>query len=282
MAKRWILLVAALAAVPAVAHDFWLQPRGFSFAEPRAVPLIIFVGHGPARQRWGVPLDHVIQFKSFGPGGTIDRKPELTLLSPEGDGTLKFTRPGTHLLAFQSTWTPSDLPAVRYTSYAREEGLTLPLEQRVRTGTTEANGRELYSRRAKAIIQIGPVDARQGQLATRRLGLSLEIVPERNPYALKPNERLPVRIFFEGKPLAGALVKLTNLDFDTRPVETNRSDALGRASFSVPDRGAWLINVIWSKPITGNPVADFQTTFSSLTFGYGARGLQGPATPPTQ
>jgi hypothetical protein len=31
-----------------------------------------------------------------------------------------------------------------------------------------------------------------------------------------------------------------------------------------------LVNVIWTKPIA-HPEADFQTTFSSLTFGYPAR-----------
>ncbi len=96
-------------------------------------------------------------------------------------------------------------------------------------------------------------------------------MPERDPYRLKPGQTLPVRIVYEGRPLAGALVKLTNLDFDTRPVEMHLSDRAGRAAFSVPHHGAWLINVIWTKPIRDNPKADFDTTFSSLTFGYSPR-----------
>ena len=52
------------------------------------------------------------------------------------------------------------------------------------------------------------------------------------------------------------------------------SDAAGRASFAVPRTGTWLINVIWTKPIKGNPKADFDTTFSSLTFGYGGQATR--------
>ena len=77
-------------------------------------------------------------------------------------------------------------------------------------------------------------------------------------------------MLYQGRRLAGALVKLTSLEFDARPVEMHLSDAQGRASFRVPHNGEWLINVIWTQPLRGNPRADFETTFSSLTFGYPA------------
>ncbi len=268
MKKRLALLAAALAATPALAHDFWLQPRDFSIAMPAAVVLTIYVGHGPDRQRWGVGIDRVVQFVSFGPDGKIDRAPELTLQARGGDGVLRLKQPGTHLLAFQSAPTPSDLPAVRFNSYLRDEGLTIPIADRARTGREAANGREIYSRRAKAIVQIGPVDRRQGSIALKRLGLTLEVVPERHPLTLKPGEPLPVRIFFRGAPLAGATVKLTNLDADAKPVVTQRTDRAGRVAFAVPRQGRWLVNTIWSTKIANNPKADYETIFSSLTFGF--------------
>ncbi len=105
-------------------------------------------------------------------------------------------------------------------------------------------------------------------LATRPIGLKLEIVPERNPYALGPTRILPVRVLYKGRRLANATVKLTSLEFDARPVATLVSDASGRARFRVPAAGDWLLNVVWAEPISGDPKADFDTTFSSLTFGY--------------
>lgn len=260
--------ICAVLAVPALAHDFWLQPRGFQFPQPLTVPIIALVGHGPDRQRWGVGADHVVLFRSFGPGGMTDRRSELTLGGDTADAAVRLVQPGSYVLAFQSSATPSDLPFVRYNSYLALEGLTPAIEYRRRTGTERTDGHEIYSRRAKAIVQVGPVRSASERLVTSRLGLNLEIVPERHPYLLRPGEQLPVRVYFEGQPLAGALVKLTNLDFDTRPVEMHRTASDGRTRFSVPRHGAWLVNVIWTKKLPGNTQGAFETTFSSLTFGY--------------
>ena len=268
--RRLLAAVLAVAGMsPAAAHDFWLQPKGFQFPAPAQAPFVVLVGHGPVRQRWAVDLNRVVFLRSLGPDGPQDHRAELREAGGV-DGVLNFSRPGTYVVAMQTTPAESDLPALRYNSYATEEGLTPALLLRKRTGQTESNGREIYSRRVKALIQVGRAAGPQPQV-TRPIGLSLEIVPERDPYRLKPGETLPVRVFYEGRPLAGALVKLTNLDFDTRPVELQLSDRAGRAVFSVPNHGAWLINVIWTKPIRGNPKADFDTTFSSLTFGYSPR-----------
>ncbi len=46
------------------------------------------------------------------------------------------------------------------------------------------------------------------------------------------------------------------------------TDREGRATFRVPATGNWLVNVLWSEPVRGDPDVQFDTTFSSLTFGY--------------
>ncbi len=98
--------------------------------------------------------------------------------------------------------------------------------------------------------------------------MTLEIVPERNPYNLGPARKLPLLVYYEGRPLPGALVKLTKLEQDAKPAAVQRTDGAGRTTFNVPRQGKWQLNVIWTKPISGNPKADFDTTFSSLSFGY--------------
>ena len=117
-------------------------------------------------------------------------------------------------------------------------------------------------------MQVGKADPAAKSAATRPLGLTLEIVPEKNPYTLAAAQKLPVRVFYEGKPLAGALVKLTKLDQDAKPMAMQRTDAAGRTAFSLPRAGKWQLNVVWTKPLAGNPKAEFETVFSSLAFGY--------------
>jgi uncharacterized GH25 family protein len=90
---------------------------------------------------------------------------------------------------------------------------------------------------------------------------------------LSPHERparLPVRVLYEGKALPGALVKLVDLAQDAGPTEARRTDAAGEAVFAMPTAGEWRMSVVWTKPLGPDEDADFETTFSSLTFGLSA------------
>ena len=264
-----LLTCAAVALTPAIAsaHDFWVQPQVFAAAPGATVPFTIQVGHGTFRQRWGAAIERIVRFDDIGPQGIIDRRAVLQAPGAAQDGALTFATPGTHVIVLETNLAASELPSIRFNDYAKVEGLTPALVQRERLKLTDSPGRELYSRRAKALVQVGTVDAAQPQV-TRAVGLTLEIVPQRNPYSLAPGELLPVEILYQGKPLPGALVKLNNLDFDARPIETHLTDAAGRTAFNPPRRGKWQLNVIWTRPLTGNPKADFETVFSSLTFGF--------------
>jgi uncharacterized GH25 family protein len=269
-----LLLTATALASAAAAHDFWIQPQNFWLAAKTPTSTLIEVGHGPDRQISPISADRITLFRDIGPGGAqVDLRPTLV----KGEGTkeikLSFAAPGTHLVELETNHTESNLPSIRFNDYVKVEGIQPIIQFRPANHKTDAPGREIYSRRAKALMQVGPIDAKSAALATRPLGLSLEIVPDKNPYQLGPNEGLPVHVIYEGHPLQGALVKLTNLEFDMRPVEMHVTDQAGRASFSVPRNGSWLLNVIWSKPITGNPKADFDTTFSSFSFAFPPGGL---------
>jgi uncharacterized GH25 family protein len=157
----------------------------------------------------------------------------------------------------------SDLAGERFQQYVADEGLSAIAAHRTATGTEAANGRELYSRRGKAIVQVG---SRLTDDALTPVGQTLEIVPERHPLALAPGEPLPVRVLFRGRPLAGALIDLTHLEEGKGPVETHRTNAEGRARFTPKGAGPWKLNVIWGWPIEGRADADYESIFSSLTF----------------
>ncbi len=266
MRKLWLVLLPVLISAPALAHDFWIQPRVFVAPTPSPLPMTLFVGHGPARDRWGVSNANVLQFKTAGPDGVINRLSTLRVGSPGFDAIVPLTKPGAYMVLLQSTPTPSDLPFLRFNDYISFEGITPIIEQRQRLGQTRADGREIYSRRAKAIVQVGPVDAASIKRVTQSYNLELEIVPGKHPQMLGPDRIMPVQVLFKGRPLPAALVKITDLDNDAQPAATHRTDAHGRAIFQIPHPGKWQMNVIWSVPIRTDPRADFLTTFSSLTF----------------
>lgn len=265
MELRWLTLSLALVTAPATAHDFWLQPTRFQVAPNAPVGATFLVGHAALRERWN-NNDRVVVMKAFSAGRATDLRRDLR--TGEFDLVTRFGAPGLYVLGMQSNYAFSVLPAIRFDDYAKEEGLVLISAARKRLGQSAKPGRERYSRRAKSLIQVGTQSVANQWFATRPIGLKLEIVPDRNPYALGSSRLLPVHVLYSGRRLANATVKLTNLGNDAKPVAIAITDSAGRARFRVPAAGNWLLNVVWGEPIAGDPRFDFDTTFSSLTFGY--------------
>jgi uncharacterized GH25 family protein len=270
-AARWLLaLLTGLCAFSAAAHDFWVQPSDY-WPMPRAVTsMTLQVGHGSSRQRSPIPLHRITRFEAISPTGTvIDLRENLRLGGDAKDGDFQFQDPGAYVLVLETNdHAHSRLPALRFNEYLKVEGLTPAVEQRRRTHHMDADGIERYSRRAKSIVQVGSPGVGSQAQVTRPLGLPLEIVPELSPYAEPRPATFPMRVIYEGRPLAGALVKLTNLEHDAAPLEMQLTNDAGQASFTMPRNGAWLLNVVWTKPLLNSPDADFETIFSSLSFGF--------------
>ena len=269
-----LLTFGVLCTAPAWGHDFWLQPQEYWLSAGLVTPLTLQVGHGPYRQRSPIPARRITRFAAIGPGGELDLRDGLHPGDPQEDGSLKFPAPGVYIVVLETdNRAQSHLPAIRFNDYLKVEELTPALEERQRLHRTQADGSEIYSRHSKALVRVGTTtgDVASFEWVTRPVGLPLEIIPEVNPYATPRPAALPVRVLYQGRPLPGALVKLTELEHDAEPFETHRTDAGGRATFALPNQGTWLLNVIWTRPLPKTEETDFETVFSSLSFGFSGR-----------
>ena len=255
------------------AHDFWVQPSDYWPHPDTVTSITLEVGHGPFRQRSPIPVRRITRFQAIAPGSsTLDLRERLRLGGVANDGDFRLRSPGTYVLVLQTDdRAQTHLPSIRFNDYLNVEGLTPALEQRARLHRMNSDGSERYGRCAKSLVQVGPPDASPPDQVTRPVGLPLEIVPEVNPYVMPRSATLPVHVVYVGHPLAGALIKLTNLANDASPFETRVTDHDGRATFTMPSTGTWLLNVIWTKPLPRSEENDFETTFSSLSFGFPAR-----------
>lgn len=264
MSLRLLVLCAALALAPAAAaaHDFWIQPSAFRVPAGAATPMTLQVGHGADRQRSRIPARRILRLAAVAPDGSRrDQRPSLDLGGPAADGTLAFQTAGGHVVLLETdNGGRSHLSGDRFRAYALEEGLTPALAEPL----GQAEIWERYSRSAKAIVQVG--DGGPQAQVVAPVGLPLEITPEAVPHTASGATGLPVRVLHHGRPLAGALVKLTDLDHDAVPLETRRTDAEGRARFTLPARGRWLLNVVWTSRLPEGEDAAFETIFSSLSF----------------
>jgi hypothetical protein len=251
-------------ASPVAAHDFWIDlPR---YRQPEATPIDVRFLIGDTKvEPWETLWRKVVSLRDYGPDRVTDLqagiRPETA--TDTGGATIRLAGAGTHVIGFESALAENDIPAAEFNAYAAHEGLTPAIEARKAAGTENTRGRETYSRRAKALVQVGP-EATDN--ATRAIGLTLEITPEANPYALAPGQPLVLRVDWHGKPLPGASVVLEPLDGKSAHGTPVITDAQGRARFPAPGTGRWRANVVWTQPIS-HPRAEFDTVFSSLTFG---------------
>jgi uncharacterized GH25 family protein len=265
----FLLLIAYGIARAGHAHQFWVQPGEFQIPPGAVLSLELQVGDGGMRQRSPVPLHRITRFDAIGPGGdALDVRASLAATAKRD---IVLDAPGTYVLALATdNRAYSRQSAERFNAYLETEGLTPALEHRARTHQMHVDGFERYSRAAKSIVLVGASGAQSQPYVTKAFGLPLEIVPVVNPYSEPRPTSFPLRVLYNGGILAGALVKLIDLEQDLAPVDARRSDKSGLVTFTIPRAGSWLVSVVWTKRLENSSEADFETIFASLTFGLGS------------
>lgn len=262
-------VLSLAAAGPLAAHDFWIEPSTFRPAPGATVGLRLFVG--PHFQ--GEPFPRVPQLVARFVVAT--ESGEAAVAGRPGDdpaGTIRVERPGIAVVGYRSLNYPVSLDAAKFEEYLKEEGLEKIAAIRAGRGDSGKPARELFSRCAKAILDAGGPQTG----FDRVLGFTLELVPEKNPYALAPGGALPVRLTLDGRPLAGALVQAALHDQPDAKT-TARTDREGRATLTLARPGFWMVKAVEMGPAPAGVDADWQSLWASLTFEIAGRNPVGKA-----
>lgn len=267
---RLPLAIAAivLSSSPLLAHDLWIEPTTFSPEPGQLVGVRLRVG----QDLLGDPLPrNASLINQFVFEDTTGRKPVAGRDGVDPAGFLRSDLPGLLVIGYHSHPSAVELPAEKFNRYLREEGLETIAALRARRNETEASARELFSRCAKSLVLSGMPSAAQGD---RPLGFTLELVAERNPYTLGADEDLPLRLTYEGRPLADALVVAMNRLNPSEKLAT-RTDAAGRVRFRLRPDGMWLIKAVHMVPAAAGSQAEWASFWASLTFEQQPKIVQG-------
>lgn len=264
-----LLALALFTAAPVGAHEYWLAPSAWRVGAGETVAFGARAGVGFAGERKLYSPERVVRLIA-----RAGRELDLTPAANAGDSTwARFAAAdaGGLLLAYESNFATITLDAPEFERYLALEGLDGPLATR-RAARDVGPGHERYRRCAKAWLA-GSDAAR----ATRPLGLPLEIIPLAAPGA---SATLRVRVLFEGRPLAGARLRAwrqpmgpgkRTLDPAGRDsvaaAWSGRTDDRGEARVPVAEAGEWLLSTVHMVPSRDRSVADWESTWASLTFG---------------
>ncbi|MEK6662957.1 MAG: DUF4198 domain-containing protein [Pseudomonadota bacterium] len=257
---RLLLAVSvALSAQAARAHDFWIVPTSF-FPQPgQTLGVALRVGEQLVGDP--VPRDPVF-IKAFIVAHAAGRQEIVGRAGMDPAGALRVAAPGLHVVGFHSQPIPIELPPEKFNQYLKEEGLDAIADLRRRRGQADASAREIFSRCAKSLMLVGaPSEEAQDQV----LGFTLELVAERNPYALGSGQMLPLRLLYQGRPLEGVLIVAMN-QMNAAEKLIARSDKHGRVQFSLRPGGMWLIKAVHMVEAPPDTHAQWASYWASLTF----------------
>ena len=262
MLRRLGLLVVAalvLGCAPLFAHDMWIEPTTFSPESGQVVSVRLRVGQDLLGDP--LPLDPAL-VNQFVVEDAAGRKPVIRRDGGDPAGLLRVAMPGVLVIGYRSNPSPIVLPSEKFNQYLRDEGLDAVAAMRARRNQTNSEAHEIFARCAKSLLLSGtPIDA-QGD---RRLGFTLELVAEQNPYTIRAGQDLPVSLTYEGRPLPGALVVAMSR-LNPAAKQTARTDQNGRVKLRLPQDGLWLIKAVHMIPAPAGTGAEWASFWASLTF----------------
>ena len=252
------VLIRTLAS--AAGHEFWIEPTDFSVPEGRRIEADLKVGQHLSGLSFPYLSNRFSSFKLSEGGLTSDLSgeegsiPALGIISKSA-GLKVITYVST---ADQLTYTALE----QFVSYAELEGNSWAVEAHKQRGLPETGFVELYTRCAKALVQVGPVNPSDNDIA---IGMPIEFVALKNPYALKAATDLPVVLLWSGKPVPNA--QITVFHKTDNVTETRlRTDATGRASIPLNGGGLFLLSSVYLQEPPRASKAQWESYWASLTF----------------
>jgi len=263
--KKFLLIATLLTVISTLlAHEFWLSPDKFIYQKGEKINVRFFVGENFEGENWKGNNEKIQSLKLY--FGSVSDDLLAYISEQEGD-SLEMTMldEGTNLVAFNSTNSYIELEAAKFNEYLKEDGLTDAIEYRKQNKEADSAGREYYQRCSKTLIQVGKVKDKTFSVATK---LPVDIIPLSNPYSLKNNDTLRVKILFQNTPLPNTLIKIWLRKSD-KTIKTDLvSDDNGEIKFPVLVAGKWMISVVKMVRLENDPKAEWQSYWGSLTWGY--------------
>lgn len=254
-----VFLASAL-ALPALAHEFWIEPLEFQVETGTPLGVHLRVGE----EFYGAPQayfeNRADRFELRRDGtvtpydGRLGDIPAMEI-APSDDGLLVVlhqTAPSTLTYEswekFQAFADHKDFPNIRERHLARG----LPLEE----------FDEAYTRHAKSLIAVGG-----GAGSDRPSGMEVEFVALTNPYTDNLTDGLAVQLLFQNTPHADAQIEV----FDRAPdgtvaISLRRTDADGQALIPVTPGHSYLLDAVYLRPYDGPEDAVWESLWASLSF----------------
>lgn len=262
---RAALALAAIGPLPALAHEFWIEPESYRVAVGETVKAELRVGRMLVGESFPYLSDQIVAARLHAPEGVLD------LEGMEGDLPALSVTPaeaGLHVITYHSAPALAEYEDfATFESYLAYEGLEDVVRLHKDRALPESGFAESYIRNARALLQVGPADAED---IDRPTGMPLELIALQNPFVDGLTE-LQVQLLWQGAPMPNRQVSIFQRpDGEGEPTRSLvATDADGRATIPLADEGFYLLNAVQMKPAAGPGPVIWESHWATLTFDVG-------------
>ncbi|MGB8191497.1 MAG: DUF4198 domain-containing protein [Chitinophagaceae bacterium] len=262
-----IALLAGLIFVSALlsGHEFWLHPEKFIYRSGEMVNIKLMVGENYEGENWSGSRARVKSLRLYY-ANVIDDCADQLSETEKGDSVqVSFFEEGTMMFTFNNQNSFIELEAAKFNDYLKEDALQDAIDYRTSHNQQDTIGREYYQRSVKTLIQVG---SKFTTTYKKQTNLPIDIIPQENPYKLRDGEKLPIKVLFQGKPLANAMLRIWHRNNEQTVKSELRTNEKGEAEFPVFIYGRWMISTVKMVRLDNDPKADWQSYWGSVTWGY--------------
>lgn len=258
------LLLCALLAVPAFAHDLFLKLDNFFVAVNEKVKISVLNG----------------SFMESEGAVTFARLKDVSFVSPKGERinlaetdfsknettsflSIEPKEAGTYVAGLSTMPREIDLDGKDFNEYLKEDGIPDTLADRTEKKELDKKVRERYSKHVKTIFQAGNAQTENYKTV---FGYPVELVPQQNPYKLKAGDTIEVLCLKDGKPLVNQYVMSGRESSGKIVAGANvRTDKKGIAKIKLNSAGKWYVRFI-NMTRLDDPNLNYESKWATLTF----------------
>jgi uncharacterized GH25 family protein len=257
-----LLLTIALAA-SSLAHDTWLIPDRFVVARDTLVLLDLTSGMAFPALETSIKPERLERALCRVAGHTF----EVTAFSPASK-SLRFkarlVEPGVATFWVELKPRSLQLTADKVQEYIDEIDAPRAIREAWANARRPRRWREVYTKHSKTFVRVGELPSPRSW--AEPVGMRLEIVPERDPTALRVGDEFPVRVFKDGAPMAGFPLGIVFEGSSKGRIE--KTNAEGRVTFRLDRKGRCLLRGTDLRKASQAGV-DWESDFTTMTIRIG-------------
>ena len=249
-----------LAATSALAHDTWIISDQMRIAPKSTVTLDLTSAVEFPKLEIGPKPENVPNASARLAGRTL----EITEKSPAPQ-SLQFKTeladPGIAAIWIKLPSRAVDLKPEQVKMFNDEVNAPAELQKEYDDMPEPKRWRGTSTKHPKTFVRVGA--PKNDTTWKEPVGLFLEIIPEKDPTALRVGDEFPVRVLRDGAPFAG--FPLHAVTAGDKEGVAQKTDAAGRATFKLNKAGRWMVKGVEARKST-QPDLNFEAKSTTLTF----------------